>query len=161
MRELLHGQHQVPAHVEPLLDGIHDAQMLRLLVLKDDLEPIIASMWKPDLFFDLQIAPSESPRLWLDLVSSVVMAPDPRTYRLIQETDDREILFETRDRAEMAERICQYMAHGPVAQARHMTDASGILPRRNYSAGSLILAWLSGLVLGVLVLLTVGILYAD
>jgi hypothetical protein len=146
------------AHFEAALD-IRDAQTLRLQVLKDDLAPIAASRREAQDFFDLALIPGDPPRLWLDLITSVVMAPDPRTYRLVEDTQGgREILFETTDRTEMVERIRQHMAHRLIARARRMAARPGELIQRGYSAGALILSWLSGFTIGILVLFIAGVL---
>ena len=116
-------------------------------------------MWKPGRFLDLQLVAGYPPRLWLDLVSSVVMASDQHTYRLIEETDDgHEVLFESRDRSQIVERIMHYMAHGLVAPDRHLTSAGEVSMRRGYLTGALILAWLSGLAVGILGLFVAGVI---
>jgi hypothetical protein len=147
------------AHFEATLD-IRDAQTLRLQVLKDDLAPIVASRHESRDFFDLALVAGDPPRLWLDFVTSVVMAPDPRTYRLIEDGHGgRETLFETQDRAAMVERIRQHMAHQLIIRARRMVKSPPEAPRRTgYSAGALILSWLSGFTLGILALFLIGIL---
>lgn len=146
------------AHFEAALD-IRDAQTLRLQVLKDDLAPIVASRCEAQEFFDLALVPGDPPRLWLDLITSVVMQPDSRTYRLIEDSPTgREILYEARDRAQMVERIKQHMAHRLVARARRMARPSDEPIRRRYSAGALILSWLSGFTIGFLALLIAGVL---
>lgn len=73
------------AHFEAVLD-IRDAQTLRLQVLKDDLAPAVLANVEAASFIDLALVPGDPPRLWVDLITSVVMAPDPRTYRLVQST---------------------------------------------------------------------------
>ena len=60
--------------------------------------------------------------------------------------------------AQMVERIKQHMAHRLVARARRMTRPSGEPIRRGYSAGALILSWLSGFTIGFLALLIAGVL---
>jgi hypothetical protein len=146
------------AHFEAALD-IRDAQTLRLQVLKDDLAPIVASRREAQELFDLALVPGDPPRLWLDLITSVVMQPDSRTYRLVEDSQaGREILYEARDRAQMVERIKQHMAHRLVARARRMARPSGEPIRRRYSAGALILSWLSGFTIGFLALLIAGVL---
>src|SRR5947209_5006239 len=139
------------AHFEAALD-IRDAETLRLQVLKDELAPIVASRREAEDFFDLALVPGDPPRLWLDFITSVVMAPDPRTFRLIEDSQaGRETLLETQDRAQMVERIRQHMAHRLIARARRMTRPWGEAPKRpGYSAGALVLSWLSGFTLGVL-----------
>jgi hypothetical protein len=145
------------AHFEAVLD-IRDAQTLRLQVLKDDLEPAAASD-EARRQFDLVLLASDPPRLWIDLVGYVVMEPNPRTYRLVQDTQtNREILFETGDRAAMAVKVREYMAHRLVARERQL--AASVAPRterKGYSTAALILAWLSGLAVGVLGLLILAV----
>jgi hypothetical protein len=147
------------AHYEAILD-IRDAQTLRLQVLKDELIPFVASRREADSFFELALMQGDPPRLWLDLISSVVMAPDPRTYRLVEDTHGgRETLYETADRASMVERIKQHMAHRLIARARSMTVPTGAwVKRTGYSAGALILSWLSGFTVGLLALFIAGIM---
>jgi hypothetical protein len=50
------------------------------------------------------------------------------------------------------------MAHRLVARARRMARPSGEPIRRRYSAGALILSWLSGFTIGFLALLIAGVL---
>jgi hypothetical protein len=145
--------------VESMFD-IHDAQTLRLQVLKDELEPVAASLWRPGLFVDLELVAGDEPRLLIDLVNSVVMAPDPRTYRLTQDAEDgRRILFETRDRAEMVRRVGQHLARSSAAESSP-PRVRGPPAERRYTSTALWLAWLSGLVMGVLGLFALGVLMA-
>jgi len=151
------------AHFEAVLD-IRDAQTLRLQVLKDDLVPIVAGSSAATSFIDLALVPGDPPRLWVDLITSVVMAPDPRTYRLVQDSPaGRQTLFETADRAEMVERVTQHIAHRLVAREREMTAVSTLAADSKaaitgYSTGALILAWVSGFSVGALALFVAGIL---
>lgn len=147
------------AHFEAALD-IRDAKTLRLQVLKDDLSPVVASHGEAGRVFDLALVPSEPPRLWIDLISSVVMEPDPRTYRLIQDTQSgRETLLETANRAELVERIKLHMAHQLVARERRMASAAPLrMAVQGHSSAALILAWLSGFSIGVLALFMIGIM---
>jgi hypothetical protein len=146
------------AHFEAVLD-IRDAQTLRLQVLKDDLAPAAQSE-EAKRYFDLALVPGDPPRLWIDLIGHVVMEPNPRTYRLVQDTEARrEILYETVDRAAMAAKVREYMAHRLVARERQLvSSAPPRLEGEGYSTGALILAWLSGLAVGVLGLLILAVL---
>lgn len=151
------------AHFEAVLD-IRDAQTLRLQVLKDDLAPIVASSSAATSFIDLALVPGDPPRLWVDLITSVVMAPDPRTYRLVQDSPaGRQTLFETAERAEMVQHVTQHIAHRVIAREREMTAVSALTagPKpfvAGYSTGALILAWVSGFSVGALALFVAGIL---
>ena len=131
-------------------------------VLKDELAPIVASTRDAQDFFSLALVPGDPPRLWLDLISSVVMAPNPRTYRLIEDTDaGREILLETTDRAQMVERIREHMAYRTIARERLITRPAPSPAREGYSTGALVLAWLSGFMAGALILFVAGVLLAK
>lgn len=147
------------AHFEAVLD-IKDAQTLRLQVLKDELAPMILANAEAAAFVDLALVPGDPPRLWVDLITFIVMAPDPRTYRLIQDgPGGRQTLLETQNRPEMIERIKQHVAHRLIAREREKTGVAAQSPKLiGYSTGALILAWLSGFSIGVMALFIAGIL---
>ena len=95
--------------------------------------------------FDLALVPGEPPRLWIDLISYVVMEPDHRTYRFLQDRqDERDILFESADRRAVVTEIRRHMAHRLVNRERQTAAARLDPPPSGYSSGSLILAWTSG-----------------
>jgi len=142
------------AHFDALVD-IRDAATLRLQVLKDDLQPVLRGRRETADFIELSLMQGFEPRLWVDLVSYVIMAPDSRTYRFQRDTSAaREVLFETADRKEMAEKITEYAAHRLIERQRLMVDAGkDVVPAApGYGAVTLLLAWLSGFALGVLAL---------
>ena len=147
-------------HFDAVLE-IRDAETLRLQVLKDDLAPIIATYPDAAALFDLALFAGDPPRLWIDLVTSVTMGGNGRTFCLIQDTQaGRETLFETTDRAEMTARLKQHIAHRLVARERVMAVPPRQPAIHGYSQGALILAWLSGFSIGVLALIIAGLLYA-
>ncbi len=130
------------AHREALY-ALSDAKSLRLRILKDELAPEV---------LELTLVPGDVPRLWVDLITFVVMEPDPKTYRLVQHGEgSREVLLETADRAEMVRQVKLVLAHGAISRKRRegqlrLTPERG----RGYPAAALIFAGLGGLVLGVL-----------
>jgi hypothetical protein len=147
------------AHFEAVLD-IRDAQTLRLQVLKDELAPVIAANAEAASFVDLALVPGDPPRLWIDLITAVVMAPDPRTYRLVQDGPaDRQTLLETGDREEMVEKVKQHVAHRVVAREREKLGVAAPKPALiGHSTAALVFAWLSGFSIGVLALFVAGVL---
>lgn len=140
------------AHFDAIVD-IRDAATLRLQVLLDTLRPVLTGRQDTAGFIELSLVPGYPPRLWVDLVSYVVMAPDARSYRFQRDTPGgHEVLFETPDRAEAVEKIVTYVAHRLVERHRVMAGASKDGPPAvpAYSTATLILAWVSGLAMGVL-----------
>ena len=140
------------AHYEAALH-LRDAKSIRLQLLKDDLAAAAAAGR-----FDLVLVPGDPPRLWVDLITSVVMEPEPRSYRLqLDGQAGRDILFETDDRGHMAEAVKRHMAHRIIARDRQAFAVVSPPPPVGYSTASLLLAWLSGLALGALALMSAAI----
>ncbi len=146
------------AHYEAVR-GIKDSKSLRLQALKGDIAAVIAHSQEARQIFDLALAPGDSPKLWIDLITWVVMEPDYRTYRLVQDNQaGRDILHETADRPEMVERLKHYMAHRVIARERQMAATPPAGRRGGFSASAMIVAWLGGFALGILTLLISAIL---
>ena len=139
--ELRRARDAEAAHFEAIA-AFNDAKSLRLRALKDEFATAA---------FELALTPGETPRLWIDLVTSIVMEPDPKTYRVVQ---DGQNVFETANRAEIVAWVRRFAAHGMIARSR---QAAGLRLRRHagggYSAVSLILAGASGFSIGAMVLL--------
>jgi hypothetical protein len=145
------------AHFEATLE-LRDSKSLRLQLLKDDLLPLLDASPEARELFDLALIPGEPPKLWIDLISFVVMEPDPRSYRFLQHRQDRrEILFETHDRELMAAAIRRHMAHQVVARERQSVAVPQPAPPSGFSSASLMLAWVSGFSFGALALLGLAI----
>jgi hypothetical protein len=145
------------AHFEAALD-LRDSKSIRLQLLKDDLMPAVTGNDAAAQLFDLALIPGESPRLWIDLISYVLMEPDHRTYRMVQDRQDgKETLFESDDRIAMAEFARRHMAHRLIARDRQAASVTQLPPVAGYSTGSLLLAWTSGFAFGALILLGLAI----
>lgn len=145
------------AHFEAAL-ALQDSKSLRLQILKDDLLPLVDAAPEARELFGLALIPGEAPKLWIDLISFVVMEPDHRTYRFLQHRQDRrEILFETADRELMAAAVRRHMAHLIVARERQQATVPAISAPPGYTSASLILAWVSGFAFGALALLGLAI----
>ena len=145
------------AHFEALMN-IRDAATLRLQVLKDDLEPIVEARREADAFIDLALVPGTPPRLWIDMVAYVTMAPDPRTYRFCQDTaSGQKTLLETTDRSEVTDRVTAYIAHRLIERQRQIAEpAANLVPvRRTFGRGALVIAALSGFGLGMLLVVLI------
>lgn len=146
------------AHYDAAL-SLHDSKSLRLQVLKDEIAPAVIGQPDAEALFDLALAPGDPPKLWIDLISFVVMEPDHRTYRLVEDRQPgREILFESDDRAQMAERLRQHMAHRIIARQRQAAVPRVTEAVMGHSTAAVILAWLAGFSFGALGLLAAAIL---
>ena len=137
------------AHHAAIVD-IRDASMLRLQLLKDAIEPEIAGARAAGGFTDLALVADYPPRLWIDMVSYVVMAPDPRTYRFQRDIrTGHAVLCETGSLDEMAEAVISYVAHRLIEYQRRGEQAPAEMPSTSSPNASLLFAWLRGLTTGV------------
>ena len=67
------------------LGDLRDAELARLELLRELLEPVLAEIPPEVDLFDVGLVPGEHPRLFIDMVAFVEMARDRRTYRLVQD----------------------------------------------------------------------------
>jgi hypothetical protein len=141
--------------------SLQDAKVLRLSALQSGLLPRLAGHPEVKSLFELNIQHGPNPRLWIDLISSVVMEPDPQTFRLVQDQNGaRETLHETRDLNNMVAFVTKVLAHRMVA---HDKVAATVKPpthlmRDGYSFWEMAYVWFTGCVFGVFALLIAAIL---
>src|SRR6187551_1782334 len=63
---------------------LRDAEVARLEILNEALDPIFAEIPPEIDLFDRGISRGDTPRLWVDAVAHVMMGRDKRVYRLVQ-----------------------------------------------------------------------------
>lgn len=90
---------------------LRDAEVARLEILSEALDPLFAEIPDRIDLFDRGISRGEPPRLWIDVVAHVVMGRDKRTYRFVQDTrHGRIVLAEGNDVAEIVQAVTNYVA---------------------------------------------------
>src|SRR6201985_1564271 len=65
---------------------LRDAEVARLEILNEALDPLFAQIPDQIDLFDRGISQGETPRLWIDIIAHVVMGRDKRIYRFVQDT---------------------------------------------------------------------------
>ena len=65
---------------------LRDAEVARLEILNEALDPLFAQVPEKVDLFDRGISQGDTPRLWIDVVAHVVMGRDKRIYRFVQDT---------------------------------------------------------------------------
>ena len=138
--------------------GYGDSESLRLEALKGELSAHLAVNRKQSQFAELVLVPGEPPRLWIDLVTSVVMEPDYRTYQVEQELNGESSILLTTGRREQVLRFLQeYLSQRASLRSDAISDSASARPRdagsSHWSTGFVIYAWLTGFVLGLLIIL--------
>src|SRR5258708_31033689 len=65
---------------------LRDAEVARLEILNEALDPLFAQVPDRVDLFDRGISQGDTPRLWIDVVAHVVMGRDKRIYRFVPDT---------------------------------------------------------------------------
>ena len=65
---------------------LRDAEVARLEILSDALDPLFGQIPEWIDNFDRGISQGDTPRLWIDVVAHVLMGRDKRMYRFVQDT---------------------------------------------------------------------------
>jgi hypothetical protein len=90
---------------------LRDAEIARLEILNEALDPLFAEIPATIEMFDRGISRGEPPRLWVDAIAHVDMGRDKRTYRFVQDNRyGRTILAESPNIREMVEAVTKYIA---------------------------------------------------
>lgn len=136
------------------------ARSLRLAALADEVRLYFASLPEASDVFDVALGDGGAPRLWIDAVTSVVMEPDDRTYRLQEDGETGlAVLVESPDRGEILAALKTVLAHRLLERQRRAAALPGSHVTAGYSAGALALAFASGAAGALLALLAVARLF--
>jgi hypothetical protein len=98
---------------------LRDAEIARLEILNEALDPLFAEIPVTIEMFDRGISRGEPPRLWVDVIAHVDMGRDKRTYRFMQDSRyGRTILAESPVVGEMVEAVTKYVARRMIERER-------------------------------------------
>jgi hypothetical protein len=96
LREALRAARIEAAERTGVVVELRDAEMARLEILDDELDPVFAEVPSHIALFDRGISRGEVPRLWIDAVAHVEMGRDKRVYRFVQDSRfGRKVLAES------------------------------------------------------------------
>jgi len=136
-------------------------EMARLEVLHAAVEHVFDDIPMADDRFALALVPSKPARLWIDIITYITMDASGEVYRMIRnEGTGRIVLVETDDVGVMTGRITEYVAREIVARERAATGVDYFAPReprrRRGHIGRFVMAFIIGLLTGVVGLMAVG-----
>ena len=130
---------------------LRDAEVARLEILNEALDPLFAQVPDSIDLFDRGISQGETPRLWIDVVAHVLMGRDKRIYRFVQDTRyGRIVLAESHDVPVIVDAVTDYVArrmiereHALVATPAPEQPEAAPKPRRR-SWGMFLLGFILG-----------------
>jgi hypothetical protein len=148
---------------------LRDAELARLEILKEKLEPIFDEIPSDVDLFDHGISHGDTPRLWIDAIAHVVMGRDKRVYRLVQDTSyGRRVLEESGEAEPIVEAVTQYIARRLVERERslaapslQLTPEAARKAERRQWRWNVAKAFFFGLIAGILALFAVAWMLAP
>src|ERR1700759_2355343 len=111
LRDALHQARIEAADRTGVVVDLRDAEVARLEILNEALDPLFAQIPDRVDIFDRAISQGDTPRLWIDILRPVVMGREKRQYRFVQDTRfGRILLAESHDVPKLVEAITDYIA---------------------------------------------------
>ena len=90
---------------------LRDAEVARLEILSEALDPLFLQIPERVDLFDRGISQGDTPRLWVDVVAHVLMGRDKRMYRFVQDTRfGRIVLAESHEVPAIVDAVTDYVA---------------------------------------------------
>lgn len=112
---------------------LRDAELARLELLNEALDPLFAQISTEVELFDRGISLGDTPRLWVDVVAHVVMGRDKRQYRFVQDGRyGRKILAESSEIEDIVRAVTHYVASRLVERERALSEKLAPLPGKSY-----------------------------
>lgn len=171
LKQAMHEARVEAAERTSVVVDLRDAEVARLELLSEALDPVFAEIPSEAELFDRGLSRGDTPRLWIDAVAHVAMGRDKRLYRLLHDTRvGRRVLAESYEIPDMVRAVTSYVARRLVERERALDEDPEFIMRvgeqearrerrrrRWQAAGAL----LFGFVLGLFALLLAGLLLAS
>src|SRR5215469_12187200 len=122
LRDALHRARIEAADRTGVVVDLRDAEVARLEILNEALDPLFAEVPGQIDLFDRGISQGETPRLWIDVVAHVLMGRDKRIYRFVQDTRyGRIVLAESHDVPVIVDAVTDYVARRMVEREQALS----------------------------------------
>jgi hypothetical protein len=102
---------------------LRDAEVARLELLNEALDPLFAELPPEVELFDRGVSRGDTPRLWIDSVAHIAMGRDKRAYRFLHDTRvGRRVLAESHDIPDIVQAVTSYVARRLVERQRALDE---------------------------------------
>jgi hypothetical protein len=130
LRDALHKARIEAADRTGVVVDLRDAEVARLEILNEALDPLFAQVPDNIDLFERGISNGETPRLWIDVVAHVVMGRDKRIYRFVQDTRyGRIVLAESHDVPAIVGAVTDYVARRMIEREHALAPARPPVPK--------------------------------
>lgn len=130
LKEAMHLARVEAAERSSVVVDLRDAEVARLELLNEALDPLFADIPREVDLFDRGVSRGETPRLWIDAVAHVVMGRDKRSYRFLHDSRfGRHVLAESHYIPEVVQAVTTYVARRLVERQRALDEDPGLIAR--------------------------------
>src|SRR6202044_1813615 len=106
LKEAMHQARVEAAERVSVVVDLRDAEVARLELLNEALNPLFAEIPHEIDLFDRGVSRGETPRLWIDAIAHVAMGRDKRMYRFLHDTRvGRRVMAESHEIADIAKAV--------------------------------------------------------
>src|SRR5215469_5780240 len=107
---------------------LRDAEVARLELLDEALDPLFDEIPAEVDLFDRGISRGDTPRLWIDPVAHVAMGRDKRSYRFLHDSRfGRHVLAESHNIPDIVQAVTTYVARRLVERQRALAEDPDLL----------------------------------
>jgi hypothetical protein len=130
LKEAMHQARLEAAERTSVVVDLRDAELARLELLNEALNPLFAEVPPEIDLFDRGVNRGETPRLWIDAVAHVAMGRDKRVYRFLHDSRmGRRVLAESHDISEIVQSVTTYAARRLIERQRALEADPELLSR--------------------------------
>ena len=102
---------------------LRDAEVARLELLNEALDPLFADDSAEVELFDRGLSRGDTPRLWIDAVAHVAMGRDKRVYRFLHDTRvGRRVLAKSHEIPDIVKAVTDYVARRLIERERALEE---------------------------------------
>ncbi len=130
LKEAVHQARIEAAERTSVVVDLRDAEVARLELLNEALDPLFAEIPPEVDLFDRGVSRGETPRLWIDAVAHVAMGRDKRSYRFLHDSRvGRHVLAESHEIPDIVQAVTTYVARRMVERQRALDEDPEFIPR--------------------------------
>jgi hypothetical protein len=130
LKDAVHQARIEAAERTSVVVDLRDAEVARLELLNEALDPLFAEVQPEVDLFDRGVSRGETPRLWIDAVAHVAMGRDKRSYRFLHDSRmGRHVLAESHEIPDIVAAVTTYVARRLVERQRALDDDPDLVSR--------------------------------
>jgi hypothetical protein len=130
LKEAMHQARIEAAERVSVVVDLRDAEVARLELLNEALNPLFAEIPREIDLFDRGVSRGETPRLWIDAVAHIAMGRDKRGYRFLHDSRfGRHVLAESHNIPDIVQAVTTYVARRLIERQRALDEDPGLIAR--------------------------------